>query len=209
MREIKPEIINDKEDQRDLMVLHGIAYHQGLVKANRFLLLLVACLMVVVLVLGFLLMPSNSLLDTMIKNDSSYNPVVYSVSPPSMWTEEVKNLKGQFVGVISGSIESKLTMLENSIRAGSINASLGAVQDLRNDLEVLKGFSGSEVNRQFENSKPNDHVLKEVSQLRTLLYMILISCGLMFTAVCGFWIRGKVRITHTKHLQTVRQNKRN
>jgi len=54
---------------------------------------------------------------------------------------EVNNLKGQFVGLVSGSIESKLRTLEESVRLGTVSTALGTIEDLKNDVRVLRTYS--------------------------------------------------------------------
>ena len=70
MRKIKPECVTAK-DRHGLVIMQGIS-HQGLIKANRFLLLLATSLMIVVFVLGFLLVPDEDILGTLkAKNEST------------------------------------------------------------------------------------------------------------------------------------------
>lgn len=59
-----PEINLDEvtSDKREIVYLRTANQHQGLVKANRVLLLLVMGLMAVVFVLGFVLLPRQNLL---------------------------------------------------------------------------------------------------------------------------------------------------
>ncbi len=197
MRKIKPECVN-AENRRDIVVLQNIP-HQGLVKANRFLLLFAASLMVVVFVLGFMLIPEEDMLDTL-KANNQVAPKLYAIQNPVL-SEEINVLKGQLVGLISGSIESKLRALESSIRKGSTADSLGTIQDLKNDVKVLKTYSSPEKNS-IEN-QANHALMQEVSQLKRLIYLTLTSCGLMVAAIAGFWVRKHYHLTHHKPKKTV------
>jgi len=184
MRKIKPEL-NNAEDQQGVVILQNIP-HQGLVKANRTLLLIASMLMVVVFILGFLLVPEEDMLSSL---QAKHTPVakVYSVENPVL-SAEINTLKGQLVGLISGSIESKLRSLEVSIRKGSMTDSLGTIQDLKNDVKVLQAYSVPE-KAKVESSQQNQALLQEVSQLKRLIYLTVTSCGLMIAAIAGFWVR--------------------
>lgn len=195
MRELKSELVN-AEEQRDIVILQNIPQHQGLVKANRILLLLASSLMVIVFILGFLLIPTGNMLDKFTSSTTQVEAsAVYTIENPVL-SAEIKALKSQFVGLISGSIESKLRMLEESIRKGSIITSLDTVEDLRADVKVLQAYSAPlpvSEKRKIKNQR-NVEILKEVSQLKTLIYLTLTSCGLMIAAICGFWVRRHFRL---------------
>ncbi|MCK5828937.1 MAG: hypothetical protein KAH20_01375 [Methylococcales bacterium] len=194
MREIKSGLVNTSK-QNKIIVLQNIPQHHGLVKANRFLLLLASSLMVIVFILGFLLIPTDDVLEDFKSNQKLGSTGGYNTENPVL-SAEIKTLKGQFVGLISGSIESKLRILEDSVRKGSINASLGAIQDLRIDVKVLQSYSAPVVGKNKSKNQTNDEILKEVSQLKSLIYLTLGSCGLMIAAVCGFWFRKRYQLSH-------------
>ena len=117
-------------------------------------------------------------------------------------------LKGQLIGLISGSIESKLRTLEVNVRSGSVSASdLGVIQDLKNDLQVLKTYSATGAGRLIADPyvqpkggqrEMSNQLLNEVSNLKQLIYLSLASCGLMFSAICGVWIRQSMRLSQDK-----------
>ena len=130
MRKIKPEI-RDADDSQGLVILRNIPHH-GLVKANRALLLIASTLMMVIFVLGFLLMPEDNMLgDLQAKRSPVAANKTYTIQNPVL-SAEINTLKGQLVGLVSGSIESKLRSLESSVRQGSLTDSLGTIQDLKN-----------------------------------------------------------------------------
>lgn len=190
MRKMKSEF-SDAEDSQNLVILRNIP-HQGLIKANRTLLLIASVLMIVVFVLGFLLMPEDNLLgslkaknETVIETASMQNPAL---------SAEINTLKGQLVGLISGSIESKLRSLETSVRQGSTRDSLGTIQDLKNDVKVLQAYSVPEKKAVVVESKVNQALLEEVSQLKRLIFLTVTSCGLMFAAIAGVWMRRHYRL---------------
>jgi len=189
MGKIKPEFVATK-DRDGIVVLQNIP-HQGLIKANRSLLLLATSLMIVVFVLGFLLVPEEN----MLANIKARKEGGYSIQNPAV-SDEINALKGQLVGLVSGSIESKLRALESSVRTGSVRDSLGTIQDLKNDVKVLQAYSIPEKTKVAEQK--NQALLQEVSQLKRLIYLTLTSCGLMFAAIAGVWIRKHYRlINHT------------
>ena len=195
MRKIKSEFVGAQET--NIVVLTDTPQHQGLVKANRFLLLVASSLMVIVFVLGFLLLPADDMLDSF-KPKQEVIPEVYAIQNPAL-TAEINTLKGQLVGLVSGSIESKLRTLEQSIRMGQRNTSLGTIQDLKNDVRVLRSYSEPE-KKQGQNLA-NETLLKEVSQLKTLIYLTLTSCGLMIAAIGGIWVRNHFRLSHSAPIQ--------
>jgi len=185
MPKIKPEL-NSAVNKQGIVILQNIP-HQGLIKANRSLLLLATSLMIVVFVLGFLLVPEEN----MLANIKARKEGGYSIQNPAV-SDEINALKGQLVGLVSGSIESKLRALESSVRTGSVRDSLGTIQDLKNDVKVLQAYSIPEKTKVAEQK--NQALLQEVSQLKRLIYLTLTSCGLMFAAIAGVWIRKHYRL---------------
>lgn len=186
MREKKSEIV---EVHR---VLDSIPAHQGLMKVNRLLLTLVFSLMTVVLILGFLLFPGDDFISTYKK----VTPVeVHAAGANPVLSAEVNTLKGQVVGLVSGSIESKLRSLENSIKLGSVTNSLGTIEDLKNDIKVLRTYSEPVENKTADGRLKSEQLIQEMSHLKDLVYFTLASCGLMFAAVAGILIKNR-RLPH-------------
>lgn len=199
MRDINSENYNAK---RQTIILRKIT-HPGLLKVNRYLVWIFISLMAAVVLLGFLLFPTNSLLRSYEANQMS-GQVYGNVPMNPAVSAEINTLKGQLVGLISGSIESRLRTLEVSIRSGNVSPSdLGTIQDLKNDVKVLKTYSETGAGRLI--AKPyavdkkevyvtNHQLIKEVSQLKDLIYFSIASCGLMFAAVGGIWLQGRHRL---------------
>jgi len=183
MREINSEIV---EAQRGLQSMPS--YH-GLMKVNRFLLILVFFLMVVVLIVGFLSVPAYSLMSKNITATEAYasemNPVI---------SVEVNALKKQLVGLISGSIENKLGTLEESIRLGTVTNSLGTIEELKNDVKVLRSYS--DTSKKENVAVSNEQLRQEMSQLKNLIYVSFASCGLMLAAIAGIWIKKRNRLPY-------------
>jgi hypothetical protein len=178
--------------------LHGSAskslqripsHHHALMKVNRLLLAIVCSLMAVILIGGFLLFPSDGFL-------SRYKSVTatetYAAEMNPVLSAEVNALKGQLVGLVSGSIESKLNALEENIRVGSVSSSIGAIEDLKNDLKVLRAYS--EPAKKGKAVISNEQLMQEMSQLKRLIYVTIASCGLMLAAVAGIWIKNRNRL---------------
>ncbi|NOQ77570.1 MAG: hypothetical protein GQ475_07280 [Methylococcaceae bacterium] len=189
MRKIKPDFDHAK-GPHGIVVLKNIP-HQGLIKANRALLLIASVLMVVVFILGFLLMPEDDMVNSF-KAQRGQVSNVEAIQNPVL-TAEINILKGQLVGIVSGSIESKLRALESSVRTGSVSDSLGTIQGLKNDVKVLQAYSvPNKVKAEQQQSRA---LLQEVSQLKRLIYLTVTSCGLMFAAIAGVWIRKRFYLT--------------
>ncbi|HIF54094.1 MAG: hypothetical protein ABGX40_00885 [Methylococcales bacterium] len=191
MRDLKSELADVAK--HNMVVLQNMPQHHELVKANKVLLLVVCSLMLVIFLLGFLILPDNVMLENY-KASQQISPVVYTMNNPAL-TDEINLLKGQFVGLVSGSIESKLRTLEASIQMGQINTSLGTIQDLKNDIKVLQSYSMVPIKKTVKSSV-SDRVLKEVSQLKSLIYLTLTSCGLIIAAIGGIWIKHNYRLVY-------------
>jgi hypothetical protein len=176
--------------------LQSIPSTQALIKVNRFLLLTVCLLTVLVAVLGYFVVPPYQSGAYLKKQQSPVN----AGEGASVLSTEVNALKGQVIGLVSGSIESKLRMLEDSIKMGASAASLGTVEDLKNDVKVLRSYS--EPKPKVEQATgTNEQVLREVSQLKRLIYVSLASCGLMLAAVAGIWFKNLNILTYKQTIK--------
>ncbi|WP_262963928.1 hypothetical protein [Methylobacter psychrophilus] len=176
------------ETKSDIVVLQRIPSHQGLMNVNRWLMAMVFFLMTVIVITGFFFLPANDL--TRFKKAevtvTEMNPVL---------SAEVNTLKGQFVGLVSGSIESKLRALEQSIQLGSVASSLGTIEDLKNDIKVLRSYS-EPVKKLKATTIPNEQLMQEMSELKRLVYLTIASCGLMLAAVGGIWFKNRYRLPY-------------
>ncbi len=191
-----PEINLDDANSKSqaLALLQAVQRHHALVKTNRFLLILVFALMVVVFAMGVFLMPKQNALSEIQANQA--RTVTYALQNPAI-SAEINALKGQLFGLVSGSIESKLRSLEENIKRGSLVDSLNTIQDLKSDVKVLSTYTGaSPVKAQDE--AVNQQLIKELTDLKDLVYLTFISCGLMIAAVAGIWLRHRYRLTHQK-----------
>ncbi len=183
----------------EIIVLRRVPSHQALMKSNRWLLTGILFLMTAIFVAGFLLLPANDFVDNYKKTVAADG---YTTQTNPNLSAEVDTLKGQLVGLVSGSIESKLRTLENSLRAGTINNSLGTIEDLKNDVKVLRAYSEPANKEQVVAAAANEQLIQEMSQLKRLIYLSLASCGLMLAALAGIWIKNhnklpfKDAITH-------------
>jgi len=175
------------EKKSEIAVLQRIPSHQGLMKVNRWLMAMVFFLMTVIVIAGFFFFPANDI--TRYKksevNIAEMNPVL---------SAEVNTLKGQFVGLVSGSIESKLRTLEESVRLGTVSTALGTIEDLKNDVKVLRSYS--EPAKQEKVVIDNKQLMQEMSELKRLIYVTLASCGLMLAAVAGIWFKNRYRLPY-------------
>lgn len=180
------------EKNSKLVVLQAIPNHQSLVKANRWLLFTVFFLMSVIVVAGFFLFPSEDLTDY--KKLASTKAYADQMNP--VLSAEVNALKGQFVGLVSGSIESKLRALEESVRLGSAPDALMTIDELRSDIKTLRAYSTETTAANDKQTIPNDQLIEQMSQLKRLVYLSLASCGLMLAAVAGVWIKNRHRLPY-------------
>ncbi len=195
MRKKGPEDFHT--NRQSVVLFEGVQRQQALVRINRALLLLLAVLMSLVLVIGFWLIPSFDITDKL-PAQQKYSVSVQTLKNPVL-SQEIDILKGQLVGLVSGSIESKLRVLEQSIRSGSLATSLGAIEDIKNDVKVLRSYSAPKSPVQSispESRQLNEKLIAELSQLKRLIYLTLGSCGLMIAAIAGFWLRHRFRLEH-------------
>ena len=190
MPEINPDDANI--ESRALAMLQAVQKHHALVNANRFLAMLVLVLMAAVFVLGLILLPKKNFVNeaktqqAVIAANALQNPAI---------SAEINALKGQMFGLVSGSIESKLRSLEENIKRGSLIDSLNTIQDLKSDVKVLSTYSiGPQLKSQED--AVNQQLIKELTDLKDLVYLTFISCGLMIAAVAGIWLRHRYRLTH-------------
>jgi len=196
MPEINPDDANSGSSA--LVILHAVQKHHALVKVNRVLILLIFFLMSVVFAMGFVFVPKHRLMtqtaqnQAVIAEQALQNPVI---------SAEINMLKGQLFGLVSGSIESKLRSLEDNIKRGSLVESLNTIQDLKSDVKVLNAYT-SAPQVKVQEATANQQLIKELTELKDLVYLTFISCGLMIAAVAGIWIRHRYRLTHHKN-QTI------
>jgi hypothetical protein len=201
MHEINPGNVGS---ERHTVVLRNVSHSNlSILKINKMLLYIIAALMLVVVLMGVLLFPTNHLLNDYQQNQASVN--VNNVNMNPVVSAEIKMLKSQLIGLISGSIESKLRLIEESMHPGSISITgMGALQDIKNDIKVLKTYSESGAGRLIveKYAKQNaaatidKQLMQEVSQLKNLIYLSIASCGLMLAAVGGIWFRTQYRLSH-------------
>ena len=175
------------ETKSEIVVLQRIPSHQGLMKVNRWLMAMVFFLMTVIVIAGFFMLPANDL--TRYKK-----PEVTVVEMNPVLSAEVNTLKGQFVGLVSGSIESKLRSLEESVRLGTVSSALGTIEDLKNDVKVLRSYS--EPAKKEKVVIANEQLMQEMSELKRLIYVTLASCGLMLAAITGIWFKNRYRLPY-------------
>jgi len=174
--------------QNDMVILHQQLQHQRLINLNRYLISAVFLLMTLVFVLGFFMFPDNSDIAQTLKNKQQL-AVTMKNSP--IISAEIDSLKGELVGLVTGSIETKLKSLEEGIKLGSVLGSLQTLQDVRHDVKLLHKYSDPLEQKQQQIAQANVALIEEVSHLRSLIYLTLGSCSLMFTALLLIWARNR------------------
>ncbi|PKM12907.1 MAG: hypothetical protein CVV13_03525 [Gammaproteobacteria bacterium HGW-Gammaproteobacteria-3] len=182
---------SDDVQRRSPVIFEVMPLHRDLVKVNKYLIYAVICLMAVVFLMGFFLLPSHNARDTAYKSIAF--ETAYKAKTNPVLSAEIDVLKAQVVGLVSGSIESKLRTLEQSVKSGSIAYSLGTIEELKNDVKVLRNYSGPV---EVKADLPSEQVLKEISQLKDLIYFTLASCSLMLAAIVGVWFKNRKRLPY-------------
>ncbi|BCG64952.1 MAG: hypothetical protein methR_P2745 [Methyloprofundus sp.] len=193
---------NDKNKTvRNVAVINS-ATQLSVLKMNRLVLTVIVSLMTAVIVMGMFLMPDSKITNKL----AQVQPPVelYDVQMNPVLSAEVDALKSQLVGLVSGSIEGKLKVLEDSLRTGTIaDTGLDTIYALREDLVVLKTYSETGAGRMIAQKYLPAPVVKldaaalatEVSQLRSMINFLITSCGLMFAAIAGVWVRKQYALT--------------
>lgn len=179
--------------KRDLVILSAIQPHHALMKANRFLLMLVFFLMMVVFVLGLVFLPKQNVIDQIAKQQQNATLVTNQSNGLST---EITALKGQMFSLVSGSIDGKIKSLETNLRRGSITDSLESLEALKTDVKILTTYQQNSVIA--EQTEVEKNVIKELSDLKSLIYLTFVSCGLMIAALAGVWLRYQHRISYEK-----------
>jgi cell division protein FtsB len=193
-----PEInLDDVNTDKHEIVYLRAHQHQALMKANRFLLMLVLALMAAVFLLGFILLPKQNLLTEIQKHQAI--STAYATQNPVL-SAEISALKGQLFGLLSGSIDSKLRALEENIKKGSVADSLETIQDLKGDVKILTTYSVDSPAK-VEGAAVNQVLIKELNDIKDLVYLTFVSCGLMIAAIAGVWLRNRHRLTHQRSQQ--------
>ena len=175
------------EKKSEIVILQRIPSHQGLMKVNRWLMAMVFFLMTVIVIAGFFMVPTHH-----VRSFKKSEVTVAEMNP--VLSAEVNTLKGQFVGLVSGSIESKLRTLEESVRLGTVSTALGTIEDLKNDVKVLRSYS--EPPKKEKVALSNEQLMQEMSELKRLIYLTLGSCGLMLAAIAGIWFKNHYRLSY-------------
>jgi hypothetical protein len=188
--------MSDMQEKRSEIVkiqglVRTIPSHQQLMKVNRVLVGAVFFLMLIVMILGFLFVPSSNGVTDYKK--ISVSAIASQGMNPAV-SAEVNTLKGQLIGLVSGSIEGKLKTLEQSVKLGSVDNSLGTIADLKNDIKVLRSYTDAP--KKAEAVVSNQDLAQEVTHLKHLIYTSLASCGLMFAAAAGVWVKYRKRLPY-------------
>ena len=174
--------------QNEFVILHQQLQHQRLINSNRYLILAVFVLMTLVFVLGFFVFPDDSDIAQTLKNKQQF---AVTMKNSSVISAEIDSLKGELVGLVTGSIEAKLKSLEEGIKLGSVLGSLQTLQEVRNEVKLLHKYSDPLEQKQQQIAQANMVLVDEVSHLKSLIYLTLGSCSLMLTALLLIWAKNR------------------
>ncbi len=201
MGELRKKNENNKS-MRNVTVLHS-ATQLSVLKMNWLILAVMVGLMALVVFMGSVIMSMDK---SAIQSAQAKKPIeLYKLQMNPVLSAEVDALKSQLVGVVSGSIESKLKILEESLRTGAISEiGLETIHSLQQDVIVLKTYSKTGAGRliaqkylQEVSHVSSKKLADEVSQLKSLIHVLIASCGLMMAAVGGVWVRKRYALLTT------------
>lgn len=187
MAEFNRDVIDPIEN--GVVVYEIVQPHHALAKTNRLLTLLILALLAVVFVMGIFLLPHQNVLEKI-----GHTQVTVATQNPAI-SDEISTLKEQMFGLVSGSIEGKIKSLEDNIRRGKVGDSLETLQQLKSDVKILGDFSQKPFAK-VEQTVVDQQVIKELSELKGLVYLTIASCGLMMAAFAGIWLRNRYRLNH-------------
>ncbi len=158
----------------------------------------------VTILFGYAVMSQNSFKSMDSYEVINHDPVREIIANPIL-SADVEMLKGQMVSIISGSVKTKLAQLQESISAGQVsNKELLLLNELTKDINAMRAVStpnvgvGS-VDQSVLVSKGSQNpaiLLKELSNLKLLVYLTIVSCGLMFVASAGVWLQTRLILQH-------------
>ncbi|MGR9100780.1 MAG: hypothetical protein ACU826_09465 [Gammaproteobacteria bacterium] len=177
--------------------------YESLLGINRFLFCVIFLTMTGVLLLGFLLLPKDEVIQTL--QDSRPARAVHDIHKMNpVISDEINALKSQMIGLISGSIESKLRILEQNINSGKLSPSDAVlIFDLKNDFKILQSYAEVAQGKKaaiVKEATPltGEQLFHEVSQLRILIYFTIASCGLMVAGLGGIWLQNRYMLEFDK-----------
>lgn len=123
---------------------------------------------------------------------------------------QVDLLRRQSNALLTGSIETKLRLIERSLRSGTVRAAdLEMLQSLKEELKFLKNSSLLDSSKELAARPPstaqqtgrgsaylinNEQMLAEMAYMKNLLYVSIASCGLLFVGVGGLWLHSSARL---------------
>ncbi len=203
MSKLRKKNENNNKAMRNMTELTVVTPIEVL-RMNRLVLGVITGLMTIIVVMGFFLIPPQESFSfvraqkTVELYDRQMNPVL---------SAEVDALKSQLVGLVSGSIESKLKILEESLRVGSIGLTgMDTIHSLQNDLQVLKTYSDTGAGRLIATKTPEVSanridLVAEVNRLNGLVSFLITSCGLMFAAIAGVWVRRQYILAYSSEVE--------
>ncbi|MGH8477513.1 MAG: hypothetical protein ACRER2_17405 [Methylococcales bacterium] len=130
-------------------------------------------------------------------------------SPSNFVLRDVELIKGQMNLLITGSMESKFAQLETSLKSGIISRrDLATLQELKENLAVLKAYSVQNASTAatlpatptvpVPASLGSDRVLQEISNIRKMFYISIISWGGLIVVIAGTWLRSHYRFRQIK-----------
>ena len=123
---------------------------------------------------------------------------------------EVDLLRRQSNALLTGSIETKLRLIEKNLRSGTVRAAdLEMLQSLKEEFKLLKNPSVLDSSGEPAGRPPsiaqttgrgsahlinNEQMLAEMAYMKNLLYVSIASCGLLFVSVGGLWLHSSSRL---------------
>lgn len=135
--------------------------------------------------------------------------------------KDVELLKGQMNILITGAMETKIRRLEQGLKSGVISRTdLATVQELKEDLKVLKAYSVQNASMTFgsadgsekregpmhaEAALYSDELLHEISRIRALFYISIASWGFAIVLFAGNWFTSYHRLRQIRSEGFVRR----
>ena len=122
--------------------------------------------------------------------------------------------------LVTGSMENKISRLEKSLSGGVIRKSdLDTIKELKTDLQILKTYSeqtsisslamtaggGKNILGTSAAIGYPDELLQEISNMKNLFYLSIVSCGFLVVVVSGAWLYSSARLKQLRGTPIYRQ----
>lgn len=158
----------------------------------------------IALILLVLIMPAKRILD---RYEERLSAPPAPASKLAEYSAETEKLQKKVLDLVTASIENRLQAIEADVLANQVTpAKLHTLEDLKQELRILAAYSrenaGDSDAMAFRGGVPlagtfavsedqRREMREEISQLKNLFYISLMSCGAMMLLAGGYWLQAR------------------